>query len=426
MLFLLIVLINLFIAFYFVLVNNYILYLSKTIEKHDLIIEFNILFFSAAVILQPILIYIRKILGKKRIIIISLSSFIVAIILLVYGIMNKNFEAIYLGALAEGAAFSVLFPLLSSMLTALDRKNSGKNLNNVEIIWSLVTILIPVIILYIDLDMFIIISFITIIALLAILILVYKYVDDDSLRTYRFTKSDIRRISLIVLAIASFIYFILNLNIYIFAAILLVLLIYVIKNRKTFDRLTVILNNKSNLLLGLSIFSVLGFYIPINLSGWIYINIIGLDSSEMFTIITITSLLSILSLFLSGRLMDEQEHNRLLGIGFVLTTVSSILAFLGAYILAIAILIIAVNMFGPIYIRKLLLDVDDENTRENLSNTYLLIIRVATLVSIKIGYVVLQYIGLTGMFLLIMLVNIIYYRIFSNIIRVQRLSISQI
>lgn len=426
MLFLLIIFINLFIAFYFVLINNYILYLSKVMEQHNLVIEFNILFFSAAVVLQPILMYIRKIVGKKRVIMISIISFIIAILLLVYGIVHKNIDIMYLGALAEGIAFSVMFPLLSSMLVSLDKKNSGKNLNNIEILWSVIAILIPITILYIDLNTFIIISFLTALALLIILILIYWYVDDESLRTYRFTRSDIRRISLIILVIASIIYMVNNINIYTLAVILLALIVYIIKNRRAFDRLNIIINDRNTVLLGLTLLAIVGFYIPINLSGWIYISILGLDSNEMFQIITIITILSIISLSLSGKLMDEYQYYKLLSIGFIFTTLSSILTFFGAYVVAIAFLVLGVNIFGPLLTRKLLMDVDDENKRESLSNTYLLTVRVATLVSIKIGYVIIQQIGMFGVFMMILLVAIIYYNIFKNTILSHRVSLSQI
>ncbi|MEM4699237.1 MAG: MFS transporter, partial [Candidatus Anstonellales archaeon] len=112
--------IHLFIAFYSTLVNNYVLYISKELGLPNLIIEFNLLFLASALVFTPILFYLKNIIGKKRIIVLSLINFLGAIAILFYGIYTNDPNILLIGGILEGITFSVLFPLLNSVIAKID------------------------------------------------------------------------------------------------------------------------------------------------------------------------------------------------------------------------------------------------------------------------------------------------------------------
>lgn len=401
-------LIHFFIALYFTLVNNYVLYISNSLKLPNLPLEVSIIFLSSALLLTPTLYYLKTIIGKKKIIILSLLSFLAAIFITTYGVFNYRVDMIMIGAVLNGVAFSVLFSFLNSIVTSIDQNNSARHLGNMDIIWVVLGVLIPVLIIYIDLNMYLYISALSVLGMLVIVFLVWKYFDDEALKSYRISKSELRDIVLVSLILLGFLYGIINLEpmFVIFAVIVYSLM--TIKNLSV-ERLRVIDKDRRAILFFLLIISTLILYIPINLGGWIMISYLKIPEATVMLILSINTLLAAIAIKIASEWLDRKDYDRIVGIGTFSVILGSVMMISEMYVIGIVLISLGMNMIGPIFIRKILLDVPDEKQRDKNSTDYMFVLRIGFILSMKLGYILVLSLGL-GMTGAIMLISgIIYY-----------------
>lgn len=401
-------LIHFFIALYFTLVNNYVLYISNSLKLPNLPLEVSIIFLSSALLLTPTLYYLKTIIGKKKIIILSLLSFLAAIFITTYGVFNYRVDMIMIGAVLNGVAFSVLFSFLNSIVTSIDQNNSARHLGNMDIIWVVLGVLIPVLIIYIDLNMYLYISALSVLGMLVIVFLVWKYFDDEALKSYRISKSELRDIVLVSLILLGFLYGIINLEpmFVIFAVIVYSLM--TIKNLSV-ERLRVIDKDRRAILFLLLIISTLILYIPINLGGWIMISYLKIPEATVMLILSINTLLAAIAIKIASEWLDRKDYDRIVGIGTFSVILGSVMMISEMYVIGIVLISLGMNMIGPIFIRKILLDVPDEKQRDKNSTDYIFVLRIGFILSMKLGYILVLSLGL-GMTGAIMLISgIIYY-----------------
>lgn len=401
-------LIHFFIALYFTLVNNYVLYISNSLKLPNLPLEVSIIFLSSALLLTPTLYYLKTIIGKKKIIILSLLSFLAAIFITTYGVFNYRVDMIMIGAVLNGVAFSVLFSFLNSIVTSIDQNNSARHLGNMDIIWVVLGVLIPVLIIYIDLNMYLYISALSVLGMLVIVFLVWKYFDDEALKSYRISKSELRDIVLVSLILLGFLYGIINLEpmFVIFAVIVYSLM--TIKNLSV-ERLRVIDKDRRAILFLLLIISTLILYIPINLGGWIMISYLKIPEATVMLILSINTLLAAIAIKIASEWLDRKDYDRIVGIGTFSVILGSVMMISEMYVIGIVLISLGMNMIGPIFIRKILLDVPDEKQRDKNSTDYMFVLRIGFILSMKLGYILVLSLGL-GMTGAIMLISgIIYY-----------------
>ncbi|MEM4149313.1 MAG: MFS transporter [Candidatus Anstonellales archaeon] len=402
--------IHLFIAFYSTLVNNYVLYISKELGLPNLIIEFNLLFLASALVFTPILFYLKNIIGKKRIIVLSLINFLVAIAILFYGIYTNDPNILLIGGVLEGITFSVLFPLLNSVMAKIDGKNLGKNLGNIDIIWILIAVFIPIAIIYISIDLFIVITAINIISILGVILIVMNKFDEEALKAYRISKLELRNLFLFVITLLSLIYGVLNLQpIFILLAAVIYVIIYL--DRFRWENLIILKSNRKAILFTLLFINVLILYIPINLFGWILLTQLNIDSDHILLLISINTLISAIAIKLASKWLDDKDYHRLVGTGVFIMLLGGFIGLAGLYIISIILLSFGLNMIGPVFIRKLLLDVQDDAVRDKNSTDYMFVLRLGTILSMKFGYIMVEYLGLWNMTIILIITTIIYYLI---------------
>ncbi|MCX8154572.1 MAG: hypothetical protein N3C61_01945 [Candidatus Micrarchaeota archaeon] len=388
--------------------NNYVLYISNSLKLPNLPLEFSIIFLSSALLLTPTLYYLKTIIGKKKIIILSLLSFLAAILITTYGVFNHRVDMIIIGAVLNGVAFSVLFSFLNSIVTSIDQNNFAKHLGNMDIIWVVLGVLIPVMIIYIDLNMYLYISVLSVIGISVIVFLVWKYFDDEALKAYRTSKSELRNILLISLILLGFLYGIINLEpvFVIFTVILYTLM--TIKNLSV-ERLRVIDKDRRAILFFLLIISTLIIYIPINLGGWIMISYLKIPEATVMLILSINTLLAAVAIKIASEWLDRKDYDRVVGIGTFNVILGSALTILEMYVIGIVLISFGTNMIGPIFIRKILLDVPDERQRDKNSTDYMFVLRIGFILSIKLGYILVSSLGLGMIGVIILISGIIYY-----------------
>ncbi|MEM1893605.1 MAG: MFS transporter [Candidatus Anstonellales archaeon] len=402
--------IHLFIAFYSTLVNNYVLYISKELGLPNLIIEFNLLFLASALVFTPILFYLKNIIGKKRIIVLSLINFLGAIAILFYGIYTNDPNVLLIGGILEGITFSVLFPLLNSVIAKIDGKNLGKNLGNIDIIWILIAVFIPIIIIYISMELFILITAIHIISILGVILIFLNRFDEEALKAYKINKLELRNLFLFVIILLSLIYGIVNLQpIFIILAAMIYLIVYL--DRFRWENITILKSDRKTILFTLLFISILILYIPINLFGWILMTQLNVSIDIVLLIISINTLISAIAIRLASKWLDEKDYHRLVGTGIFIMLVGGFIGLAGLYILSLILLSFGINIIGPVFIRKLLLDVQDDAVRDKNSTDYMFILRLGTILSMKFGYIIVEYLGLWNMTIILIVTTIVYYLI---------------
>ncbi|MCS7122408.1 MAG: hypothetical protein NZ908_00400, partial [Candidatus Micrarchaeota archaeon] len=107
--------------------------------------------------------------------------------------------------------------------------------------------------------------------------------------------------------------------------------------------------------------------------------------------------------------LDRKDYDRVVGIGTFNVILGSALTILEMYVIGIVLISFGTNMIGPIFIRKILLDVPDERQRDKNSTDYMFVLRIGFILSIKLGYILVSSLGLGMIGVIILISGIIYY-----------------